>query len=454
MKTGVRLKLLRRTLRERRKLAQYVHELKVPNLQSDIGVFSNEMIDLVASVVMACPNLQSLIGFYTIYNHEYDRLTYALSTRRQLKEHVWIIGDNEAISQRSRKQLPPGLMDIDQVHSFLHFHQSWKSLSTLLLHSHNQGVLEHEVFVEIFHRLPSLQHLCISNFDVDDFNDSTLEALPSLRSLRLQDLHGVTDRGLSRYASAPVAKDVTKLCLINLTIDSLMVISKLLANLRKLTRFTLVQDISPEVLPGSILFQPVIASPQLEFIHWDISVPGSATENLAGSIQAGGFPNLRTIRAPSDHQGVLQDTCRPRAQIVLPKDKFSNVHKDIRASDPERFVRTLYAARQAAQERIEEARKSIQFKVVVEENGCVRQIYDFSGFKGTIGSKICYILKPDIPGSDNAVVDFVDLVDGTKETGVKDACSGLWNASHPVGKKWWYHTERHRYQVIDLKGFF
>lgn len=91
MKYGVRLKLLRRTLRDRRVLANYVRELKLPRLAFEPGKGQN-LVDMVAAVVMACPNLERLVGFYQTYGHEFDRLTYALSARRRLKEHVWIIG--------------------------------------------------------------------------------------------------------------------------------------------------------------------------------------------------------------------------------------------------------------------------------------------------------------------------------------------------------------------------
>ena len=155
---------------------------------------------------MACPNFEKLIGFYPEYTHESNRLTHALSTRTRLKEHVWLIGENVAITQRSQRQLPPGLMDPEQKVSFANFHNAWSSLTTLFIHPLSQGVLERDVFVSvnpvgnpcrlkgpgILHRLPSLRHLCISNFDKYDFDDTTLQYLPVLHSLRLQDLEGVT----------------------------------------------------------------------------------------------------------------------------------------------------------------------------------------------------------------------------------------------------------------------
>ncbi len=425
----------------------------MPDLQTELEK-SKDTIDLVASIVMACPNLERLVGFYTSYGHSFDRLTHALSTRKKLKEHVWIIGQNDEITNRSHKQLPPGLMDRAQTEAFLHFHDVWSSLHTLFLHSHNMGILEHDVFVGVFDRLPSLKHLCISNFDVDDFNDTTLQALPALQSLRLQDLPGITDQGLYRLASAPTSQGLRRLSLINLDISSILVLSKLLAYLAELERFTFIQESSPELLTGELIIEPIMASPSLSYVHWDILQPGSGNNRFASSVLAGGFPALRTIRSPSDYNGILQAICRPRAQVVLASDKYSFAQRSALAKDPNKQVRTLFAARKKAQERLEEARKIVQFKVVVEEDGLIRQVYDFNGFVGRIGSQIQYTLKPDVPNSDNAVIDFADLTDGTKEANVKDGCTGMWNASHPAGKKWWSHTERYRWRVIDLQRFF
>lgn len=454
VKSSVRLKLLRRTLRERRVLAQYVHQLKVPRLQVDDELVGEDMIDIVASIVMACPNLEALVGFQLVYSHKFDRLTHALSTRRKLKEHTWIIGENSDISLRCNTQPAPGLMDAEQVDSFLHFHDAWGSLTTLFLQSHRQGILERDVFIKVLNYLPSLQHLCISQFDMDDFDDIALQALPPLQSLRLQDLEGVTFWGLLDFARGFHGQGIRSLSLINLNITYLSVLSNLLLNLKNLRRFKLIQDSSPMVEPGDLVFQPIVASPRLEFMHWDIVLPGSANENLANSIRANGFPNLRVLRAPSDHDGLLQAVCRPRAQILLPSDKYSQAQVPGIAPGQIISIRMLSGARKAAQKRIEEARKSVQFKLTVEEEGVVHQIYDFNGFIGTIGSKITYNLEPDVPGSDASLVDLGDRAGGNKEVSLKDSCTGMWNASHHGGKRWWSHVERYRYQPLDLQKFF
>ena len=455
MKYGVRLKLLRRTLRDRRVLANFVRELKLPRLALEPGKGPN-YVDMVASVVMACPNLERLVGFYQTYGHEFDRLMYALSTRRQLKEHVWIIGENTAITQRSHSQLPPGLMDDEQVHAFLHCHTSWTNLQTLFLHSQSHGILERYVFERLFQLLPSLQHLCLSSFDQDDFDDYTLQTLPPLRSLRLQDLLGVSSRGLLDYARSANAQDLQNLSLIHLDLAYISTISSVLLCLKSLKRFTLVQEHSPEIQIGELVFPPVIASEPLEYLHWDIFEPGSANEHLGDSIRAHGFPSLRTLRAPSDHDGMLQSICKPRKQITLPSDKFSRAYRDRTTNniDTERSRRTLFECRKAAQQRLEDAQKLSNFQVVVEEEGVVGEVYEFNGFMGTIGSKITYTLEPDVLQSDDPLIGFEDLLAEGREVNPRDGCVGMWNASHHAGKKWWNHSERGRWAPTDLQRFF
>lgn len=431
-----------------------MHELKVPKLHADDDLVGDNIIDLVASIVMACPNLEKLVGFQFIYRHKFDRLTHALATRRNLKEHTWIIGENSDINLRCHNQLPPGLMDLDQIDSFLHFHDWWTSLSTLLLQSDNQGILEREVFMKVLNNLPSLQHLCVSKFDIDDFDDVALQALPPLKSLRLQDLEGITFWGLLDFARGLHAQRIRNLSLIHLNINHLSTVSKLLLNLKDLRRFKLVQHNSPNVAAGDLVLQPIIASQNLEFLHWDISDPGYANENLAKSIKANGFPKLRILRAPSDYDGLLQAVCKPRAQILLPSDKYSKVQANGMAPGLEFSIRTLCNARKEAQKRIEEAQKRVRFRVVVEEEGIVHQVYEFNGFMGTIGSRIAYNLEPDIPGNDESLVDLDDLGVGNKEMVVKDGCTGLWNASHHEGKRWWGHVERYRYLPLDMHKLF
>ena len=336
-KHGTRLRLLRRTLREKRALASLVKELRVPDLEilplKENGKRNeqyDDYRDLVASVIMACPNLERLTGFRTLYNHEFDRLTHALSTRKKLKEHTWLIGENSAVTTRSRTHLSPGIMDEYQTMEFLSYHYHWTNLETLFLHSPGDGIIEPYVFTALFNHLPSLKDLCISSFDEDDFTDSTLCTIPPLRSLRLQNLPGVTTRGLSRYASTGSMRTLEHLSLIHTPITSLLVISKLLTSAPGLKTFTIVQSPAPELPIGDdlIVMQPLLASATLRNIHWDIHsqiVSSIATTHLAASIRAGGFPSLRRIRAPVDPEGLLQDVCAPayNASVLHPSDRYS-----------------------------------------------------------------------------------------------------------------------------------
>ena len=124
---------------------------------------------------------------------------------------------------------------------------------------------------------------------------------------------------------------------------------------------------------------------------------------------------------------------------------------------------SLRAARRAAQERIEEAWGKVQFKVIVEEEGIVKEIFDFQGFIGTIGSRIRYCLEPDVEGSDVALVNFSDLTRGDGQVGGKEKgetqkgmewCNGEGNSRHPDGVKWGGHCERPRWKAVELQKFF
>lgn len=371
LKRGSRLRLLRRTLRERKLLANLVLELHIP--EPDISPTSangkmnpqwEDYRDLVASVVMVCPNLERLIGFNMSFHHEFDRLTYALSTRKRLREHQWILGepvdrtvspeDKNArnvsssptkISSTAGKSLEP-----HQAFELLHYHSCWSNLETLMLHSLNMGgVLEHGVFLRIFNRLPSLRHLCISSFDADAFTDRTLQFLPPLESLRLENLRGVTDGGIAQYVSRPEASMIRSLTLIEQNISSLLVISKIFASLRLLEKFNFVQSTRLPTLPSeAMVFQPVLASATLKQLHWDVTGPESAAGlgklldlpfvtphkpydspnfHLAQSILYSGFPQLAELRAPSDIEppGILQSVCRPvpHGQALIPSDRYS-----------------------------------------------------------------------------------------------------------------------------------
>lgn len=350
------MKLLRRSLRERKSLANLVLELRVPQLDllfttSKHSVQWQEYRDLVASVVMVCPNLERLLGLTIPYNHEFDRLTHALSTRKKLKEHTWILGEATEISEASpRSTSCPGSLGPMQMFEFLDYHVSWSNLETLALYSLNdKSALEPSIFLRMFDLLPSLRNLCVSSFNADAFGDSTLLCLPPLESLRLEKLPGVTDAGLSQYTSRTESRTLRCLTIIDQDISSLLVISKILASLTRLERFKIVQpNKCPTLPPGGMVFQPLLASSSLKSLHWDVACPNPGTalskldsapfakppkhsetpnSHLAQSILAVGFPYLETLRAPSDIEppGALQSVCQPipNGQALLNPDRYS-----------------------------------------------------------------------------------------------------------------------------------
>ncbi|CAI7624826.1 unnamed protein product [Penicillium viridicatum] len=355
LKRGSRLKLLRRTLRERKLLANLVYELRVPQLDllfttMKQGTLWQEYRDMVASVVMVCPNLERLLGLSIPYHHEFDRLTHALSTRKKLKEHTWVLGEPAEASELSpRDDSCPGSLGPSQMFEFLDYHTSWANLETLMLYGLNgNGSLEPSISLRMFNLLPSLRNLCITSFNKDSFDNNTLMCLPPLESLRLENLAGITDAGLSQYTSRPESRSLKTLVLIEQNVESLLVITKILASLRQLERFKIVQTIKCPTLPDEdMIFQPILASSTLKYLHWDVACPDpgialtqldtlpfqkpkpSNTPNyhLAQSIITGGFPQLEALRAPSDVEppGALQAACRPilKGQALLRPDRYS-----------------------------------------------------------------------------------------------------------------------------------
>ncbi|RMZ77000.1 hypothetical protein DV738_g4563, partial [Chaetothyriales sp. CBS 135597] len=380
IKQGARLTLLRRTLRSRPYIASLVKGLHVapapfppfhpngsPNLEYD------EYVGLVASLVMACPNLETLDGFYPVYNHHYDRLTHALSTRTQLRQHVWIIGQKDSLKGQLQKQLGPDRAENRQVYEFLQYHRNWDHLQTLMLCSQaTSGFLDHKAVVRMFEGLPALKNLCLKSFRPDEFNDETLVILPRLHELRLEQCAGVTDAGLVEWASSTASIFIKKLSLIQQNIARLETLGKIFSQLIQLRRFTIVQsDTMAEVRARSSAAQPLLSCETLQFLHWDIGADASALrsyeehedaelKDLAGkaglhpnvhlalSITRGGFPALTHLRAPQDvsPSGVLQAVCRParNGKIVLSGDKYAAPRMDASSN-----ANCLRAARVRAQ---------------------------------------------------------------------------------------------------------
>src|SRR6201996_7661865 len=276
-----KVKKLRKTLRDQPQLAGFVHEIHASGTQSLYLQSSQHdreiIISNLASLVMACPNLQRFTGLQIHFDHEYDRLTHALSTRRKLKERVWMLKgivdgwDGEGnYKTNARPVRRDGSIDNGDV--FLSHHLNWQSLETLMLFGQDSGNLDYRAFVGTFRALPSLKKLLISGFNKSQFNDRTMAALPlNLHSLRLQDLPGVTEKGLYRFIDSSVVISLRSLSLINLDLKSARHLSRLFSFSPFLKRFTLTQSMSPDIDPARPLPKPIYQSSSLEFLHWDIS---------------------------------------------------------------------------------------------------------------------------------------------------------------------------------------
>lgn len=429
-------------------------------------------ISIVASLVMACPNLEQFTGLYTTFDHDFDRLTHALSTRTRLRTRLWILkGIEESYDLQGELQTNarPVQYDgsIDNGDVFLSAHANWGSLETLMLFGQDTGNLDYRAFVATFRSLKSLKHLSVARFDKKQFNDRTVAALPlDLYSLRLQDLPGVTERGLVRLTSANNLNSMRRLSLINLEINSTRLIARFLATAPRLKRFTLVQSVSPTMPSDATPDQAPYASKSLQFLHWDIS-PFSqpAVDHLARSIRAGAFASLRKLQAPCD-DGALQALCRPRAQIARFSDAEANSSLTIRSS--------LAIARMNAQERLEVARLEPLMRVVVtDEDGIVQHKYTIKNYMGDVRSEIEYVLESAGAGrhaDDGGVLELETLLDvpeyadAGRSSSRLDSCTGSPYAVEPQSPGRFeirkeidasrQHRPREKIRHLDMKRFF
>lgn len=453
---GSRLILLRRTLRANPQIALIVRSLKPPATPSTATTL--EYNDLVASVVMACPNLERLVGFYPAYNHAFQRLFQALSTRPRLKEMTWIIepppsfrqGHHRNKSSGAKKgPVQEGLKYSYGPQGFINFHWNWQRLTTLVIHGKTRAILgPNSVLEGTLRCLPSLQNLILSHLPPTAFNDVNLLSLPALKKLSLSHMPGVTTAGLSSMATRSASASITTLTLIHLNIESLPALARIFSNLTSLETFNIVQAYAPSMPTDEFIWLfPYLASQTLRKLHWDIPyLPTRATmadQILAKSISANGFPSLRVLRAPNDPEGVFQSLCRPEERADLPTDRFRTTprqsHHNRTASGyspsrpgtsnnnnpaqpwlnnkpssapssplfpPDAIMlprdnSNLHLSRLAAQQRLENARRFPKFFInVIDENNITVEKYGIGAFLGCVESNIRYFLKPDEGGTD------------------------------------------------------
>ncbi|EAA28896.2 hypothetical protein GE21DRAFT_1653 [Neurospora crassa] len=355
---GSRLVLLRRTLRGNLRIAAIVRSLKPPALPSAASSVE-EYNDLVASVILACPNFERLVGYYPTYDHTFQRIFQALSTRQKLKEMDWILERSPLQRQKSTAAIRPLTangskynlangskhnlanlnnsrhnlhelehLSLTQCRMFIDFHLGWQQLTTLVVHCHPGATLAPDgILDQTFRNLPSLQNLNVSHLPRSSFTDANLLHLPPrLKKLTLTHLPGITTAGLTTYASRSAATSLTTLTLIHMNLETLPSLARIFSNLVNLDTFNLVQHHAP-VMPSDemIWLFPYLTSNSLRKLHWDIptrTTTTSADDILAKSILAGGFPRLTAIRCPNDPEGVFQTLCKPKERADHPTDRY------------------------------------------------------------------------------------------------------------------------------------
>lgn len=344
-----RLVLLRRSIRANPQIAEMVRILKVPALPDEAPVEAEGYHDIVASVVMACPNLERLDGFYPAYNHSDSRLVHALSTRRKLKERVWIIDGAPAEVEFPGQQLRPpksksrqpkhpssserlshpfNYLPVHLANNFVRHHMDWSELTHLTIHGLPGASLytPNGLINVVLSYLTSLESLYLSDVPATSFDDFYLMAMPRpLKKLSLSRCPGVTTAGLATFVTLDAAQDLETLTLIHQNVDSLPAVVRILSKLTRLTSFSLVQAWAPTPEDGGFCFMPYVASRSLKKLHWDVfegAASSRADDVLARSIAAGGFPSLRFLRTPCDADGRFQSLCRPMERVGLPGDRF------------------------------------------------------------------------------------------------------------------------------------
>ncbi|KAA8636877.1 hypothetical protein SMACR_00305 [Sordaria macrospora] len=355
---GSRLVLLRRTLRGNLRIAAIVRSLKPPALPSAASSVE-EYNDLIASVIMACPNFERLLGYYPTYDHTFQRIFQALSTRQKLKEMDWILDRSPLQKQKSTAAMRPLTangskynlangskhnlanlnssrhnlhelehLSLTQCRMFIDFHLGWQQLTTLVVHCHPGATLAPDgILDQTFRNLPSLQNLNVSHLPRSSFTDANLLHLPPrLKKLTLNHLPGITTAGLTTYASRSSATSLTTLTLIHMNLETLPSLARIFSNLVNLKTFNLVQHHAP-VMPSDemIWLFPYLASNSLRKLHWDIPTRTATTpadDILAKSILAGGFPRLTAIRCPNDPEGIFQGLCKPKERADHPTDRY------------------------------------------------------------------------------------------------------------------------------------
>ncbi|RMY28046.1 hypothetical protein D0866_09705 [Hortaea werneckii] len=371
-----RLDLLRRTLKASQALAYMVRRLHITtglaiDLSTETSHAARRHAALVAlaSIVKLCPKLEQLSGYHWLDKCASSAgLLEALARCLGLKQHIWVFGSDDVPDPG------PGVM--------LDCHNGWSQLETLVLCSNGESRLGAGSISALVQRLPRLQHLMLSGLDRHDFHNGTLLSLPPVKSLRLDHLEGISNQGIEQLS-----------------------VSRLSISLENLSLNT-----SPEFQPGmeSTSSLKGLESQTLEYLHWDVLIPGSSTTLVANSIASGRLPALCKVKVPCDYEGAIQSLCHPIARERLTSGDMELL---ARFSGSERYERNLRLAQIQAQRRIRECRRQPSFTVVVQdEDQTVSAQYMIGSFIGNVDSKIEYSLEPGVEGSHSALVELQDVL--------------------------------------------
>ncbi|KAK6846332.1 hypothetical protein PG987_001520 [Apiospora arundinis] len=294
--------------------------------------------------------------------------------------------------------------------------------------------------------MPNIEHLYLSNLPLTSFDDSSLLALPPLKTLWLSNLPGITSAGLSSFATRQSAQSITALTLKDLNIDSLPALVRIFSNLVSLDKFSFVQNRAPVLPPDEMIWLfPYLASKSLRNLHWDIPslcMPVEKIELASDRFHGRGLTQGAQRSGPSS-----------------PTVPTHNTQLGAAAEQSAPFSRNLHHARLAAQTRIEAARSRPRYFVnVIDEDGSVVEKYGMSGYMGQVESKIRYHLLPDAGATNEngGLVDMADMLsDGGETLGDREGCSGRWNANETSAadkrdRERWWHTERGRWRQVGL----
>ena len=399
-----KLERLLRTLKNTSSLSSLVRCLRVT--YDLAGTLETELVSLtvkpihstalavLTEIVKHCQNLERFLGYAPSATEHTVDFCASLAACQKMKSHVW-----QLPMRWTASSIP------DRPGALLGYHDNWTQLQTLVIVQQNAGWnLVPGLVTAILQKLSSLQHLVISGLHPGDFHNGTLLMLPALKSLRLEELHGVTYQGLEQMARSRIAFSLQKLALCGLEITSLRTIQELLSEMVNLKRLTLHQDTSPELAQAHMVASTnfALSSTSLEYLHWDVLTPGHGTTIVTNSIASGRFPNLRTAKVPCDN-GAIQQLCRPIPYRTLAMEELQALEA---LDDSWGYYRSLGASRIQAQIRIHQSRKQPSVNVIVQdEDSTVQHEHAIGSYLGNIISKIEYSLDPAVEDTGTALAD-------------------------------------------------